>query len=299
MSIFVILLPIFFVFFVGYASQRFLKLDTGMISKFALYVLMPFLVFQTFYQNDISLSHLKLIMYLIMLCGLLLFIIIIISFLFEYSVKERAGLMLSSAFMNNGNYGTPLILFLFGEKGLEIAIILMVIQQFIMSTLGIYIAAKGGTESEGVLKAIRSIKKMPMVYAALIGTCFNLFDIPIGKLSEGINLIAEAAIPAVMVTLGMNLANIVISKIEWNKLFISLVTKLLLSPIIAFLITILLPVDELTRQIMIILAATPTAANTTLFALQFNVEPQNVSSATLMSTLASMITVPFVIYLVI
>lgn len=299
MSIFVILLPIFFVFFVGYASQRFLKLDTGMISKFALYVLMPFLVFQTFYQNDISLSHLKLIMYLIMLCGLLLFIIIIISFLFEYSVKERAGLMLSSAFMNNGNYGTPLILFLFGEKGLEIAIILMVIQQFIMSTLGIYIGAKGGTESEGVLKAIRSIKKMPMVYAALIGTCFNLFDIPIGKLSEGINLIAEAAIPAVMVTLGMNLANIVISKIEWNKLFISLVTKLLLSPIIAFLITILLPVDELTRQIMIILAATPTAANTTLFALQFNVEPQNVSSATLMSTLASMITVPFVIYLVI
>lgn len=299
MSIFVILLPIFFVFFVGYASQRFLKLDTGMISKFALYVLMPFLVFQTFYQNDISLSHLKLIMYLIMLCGLLLFIIIIISFLFGYSVKERAGLMLSSAFMNNGNYGTPLILFLFGEKGLEIAIILMVIQQFIMSTLGIYIAAKGGTESEGVLKAIRSIKKMPMVYAALIGTCFNLFDIPIGKLSEGINLIAEAAIPAVMVTLGMNLANIVISKIEWNKLFISLVTKLLLSPIIAFLITILLPVDELTRQIMIILAATPTAANTTLFALQFNVEPQNVSSATLMSTLASMITVPFVIYLVI
>ena len=51
MSIITILLPIFFVFGVGYIAQRFLKLETKVLSNLALYVLVPFLVFRTFYEQ--------------------------------------------------------------------------------------------------------------------------------------------------------------------------------------------------------------------------------------------------------
>lgn len=49
---------------------------------------------------------------------------------------------MASAFMNNGNYGTPVVLLVFGAVGLDIAVVLMVLQQLAMSTIGIYFAAK-------------------------------------------------------------------------------------------------------------------------------------------------------------
>lgn len=71
----------------------------------------------------------------------------------------------------------------------------------------------------------------------------------------------------------------------------------MLSPLLALLIVWQLPLDELTKQIMVIVAATPTAANTTMYAIQFRVQENNVSAATLISTVLSLVTVPVVIYL--
>lgn len=52
----------------------------------------------------------------------------------------------------------------------------------------------------------------------------------------------------------------------------------------------------MTKQIMILLAAMPTAANTTLMAVQFDTKPDLVSSATFISTVLSIITLPIVLY---
>lgn len=295
MSVMTIMIPIFFIFLVGYISQLILKMNTAVISKFALYILMPFLVFRTFYQNSLNLSHLSLVLYLLGLCITIMMIASILSIVFAYSKEERAGLILSSAFMNNGNYGTPLILLLFGEEAMSVAIILMVVQQLLMSTLGIYVASKGSNFHTGIRSSLLSVVRMPMVYAAVIGVLLNTLDISIGNLSEGVDLIANAAIPAVMVILGMNLANILIKEIDWGKISIALVLKLLIAPVIALCLVMILPVDDLTKQIMIILAATPSAVNTTLYAIQFQVDSQNVSGATLLSTLFSIITIPIVI----
>ncbi|UOQ92345.1 hypothetical protein MUO14_17995 [Halobacillus shinanisalinarum] len=64
---------------------------------------------------------------------------------------------------------------------------------------------------------------------------------------------------------------------------------------IAALIVWWMPIDSLTKQIMIIMAATPTAANTTMYAIQFKTEAQSVSSVTLCTTLLSIITIPIVV----
>lgn len=296
MSIITILLPIFFVFGIGYIAQRFLLLETRVISKFALYILVPFLVFRTFYEQSINASYSYLIVYMFGLCLVIILIISILSMILRYSEEERCGLVLSSAFMNNGNYGTPLVLFLFGMEGMRIAIILMVLQQLLMSTLGVYYAAKGSPYHGGIKAAIKAVKKMPMVYGAILGITFNWLELPLGNFMKGIDIIADAAIPTIMVTLGMQLANMTIKKVDWKKLSTALSLKLVAAPVIAALIIYAMPIDEMTKKIMIIMAATPTAANTTMYAIQFQVEPQNVSSATLLSTVLSLVTVPIVIY---
>ena len=52
------------------------------------------------------------------------------------------------------------------------------------------------------------------------------------------------------------------------------------------------------KQVLIVLAAMPSAANTTLMSVQFDTHPELVSSATLVSTLLSLITLPIVLSLV-
>ncbi|MCA0986595.1 AEC family transporter [Guptibacillus algicola] len=297
MAIITILLPIFFVFGVGYIAQRFLKLETKVLSNLALYVLVPFLVFRTFYEQEIDSSYGYLSIYMLGLCFALIVIVSILSRMYRFTESERCGLVLSSAFMNNGNYGTPLILFLFGTVGMETAIVLMVLQQLLMSTLGVYYAAKGSPNHDGFKAALRAVRRMPMVYGAIIGLLFQWLQIPLGTIAGGIDLIADAAIPVIMVTLGMQLRNITVKSIDWRKLSTALSLKLMIAPIIAAGIVLLMPVDTMTKQIMIIMAATPTAANTTMYAIQFHTEPQNVSSATLVSTLSSLVTMPVVIYL--
>ncbi|MCA1055197.1 AEC family transporter [Rossellomorea aquimaris] len=298
MSFITILFPIFFVFGTGFVAQKYLSLDTKNLSKMAIYVMVPFLVFRTFYEQTINGAYGYFTVYMVGLCVIIILLATILSRLYKFTEPERCGLVLSSAFMNNGNYGTPLTFFLFGAAGLEIAIILMVIQQLLMSTLGVFYAAKGSAGNNGVKMALQTVKRMPMVYAAMAGIGLQLLHVPLGvTFMKGIDFIADAAIPFIMLTLGMQLANIKLGAIEWKKLCSSLSLKLIVSPMIAAILVMPLPLDPMTKQIMIIMAATPTAANTTMYAIQFQTEPQSVSSATLISTIMSIVTLPVVIYL--
>lgn len=265
----------------------------------ALYLMSPVLVFRTFYTTEFNLTYLYLALYTFLLCFSLIAVVYVIAFIRKYSVKETCGMILASSFMNNGNYGTPVVLLLFGATGLDYAIVLMVIQQLVMCTVGVYYAAKGSPEGDGVRSAIRAVQRMPMVYGAAFGLVLQAFHIQLGdSIAQAVDMVADSAIPTVMIVLGMQLAKISLKKFEKEKVSLSLVTKLAVSPAIAYILSLFLPVDEMVKQIMIIMAAMPTAANTTMYALQFNTEPEFVSSATLLSTTLSLATLPIIFMIV-
>ncbi|PMC34817.1 hypothetical protein CJ195_21445 [Bacillus sp. UMB0899] len=293
-----ILIPIFFIFGIGFIGEKILKFDTKPLSNMAIYLMVPFLAFEIFYTTDFSIDYLMMAIYTIGLVFCLILVIYGIAFLKKYSLKKTCGMILASAFMNNGNYGTPLIFFAFGETGLRYAVILMVIQQLVMCTVGIYYAAKGSPNGGGVKMALKEVVKMPIVYGTLLGVTFHLLQIPISEsFMEAISMVGNAAVPMIMIILGMQLAKISIKELDIAPLSLTLGIRLLLSPVIAFGLTLVLPIDDLLKQIMIVLSAMPTAANTTLYALKYDTEPQFVSSATLFSTVLSVITLPNVMYI--
>lgn len=299
MDFFLILIPIFSIFALGFIGQKKIGFDTKTISTMAIYLMSPVLVFRTFYTTTFNMTYVYMTLYTFALCFSLILVVYLIAFIRKYSVKEKCGMILASSFMNNGNYGTPVVLLLFGAAGLDYAIVLMVIQQLVMCTVGVYYAAKGSAEGDGVRSAIRAVKRMPMVYGAILGYLLQILHIPLGNsMTQAVDMVANAAIPTVMIVLGMQLAKISIKSFEKEKVSLSLVTKLAISPVIAYLITLFLPVDETIKQIMIIMAAMPTAANTTMYALQFNTEPEFVSSATLVSTMLSLATLPVTFFIV-
>lgn len=303
MEFFLILFPIFSIFIVGFIAQKILQFDIQNLSKMSLYVLSPFLAFRTFYTHELSIDYIYFTFYIFGLCLSLVAIISLWSKLMNYSESVRCGMILSSCFMNNGNYGVPVILVFFGAQGFDLAIILLVLQQFVMSTIGIYYAAKGGDRNKGneehaVKYALIRVIKMPVAYGALLGLLLQLIHFPLSdSIMTSISMIGDSSVVVVMIILGMQLAMIRIREIDVPKLSISLLVKMVISPLIAYCLVFFLPIPETYKMILIILAAMPAAANTTLQAVFFNTQPKLVSSATFISTLLSLISLPIVMWL--
>ncbi|MFC0471459.1 AEC family transporter [Halalkalibacter kiskunsagensis] len=292
-----ILLPIFIIFAIGFIGQKRIGFDVRNLSVMALYLMSPFLAFRTFYQTPLDIKYVHMLIYSILLCAVLIVLIKIIGRIGGYSHSEKCGTILAAAFMNNGNYGTPVVLFAFGTAGLDYAVVLMVLQTFLMSTVGLFVAAQGGSKGGGSKSSLASIVRMPIIYGALGGVFFQLISVKIPDyIFIAVDFIADATVPTIMIILGMQLASIILKNVPILKVSVALVIRLLLSPIIAYTITLILPVDEMLAKIMILMAAMPTAANTTMYSLQFNTEPDLVSSSTLISTLLSLITLPIWLY---
>lgn len=301
MQFFIILFPIFSIFIVGFIAQKVLKFDVANLSKMSLYVLSPFLAFKTFYTHTLTSDYFIYIAYIFVLCFSLVFIVSMWSIAMRYSIKERCALILSSCFMNNGNYGTPVLLVFFGSLGFDLGVIMMVLQQFVMSTVGIYYAAKGSAHSDIVSQkdVIKKVIRMPVAYGAFAGIIFQLCHIPLSKsIMTSIGMIGDSSIVIIMIILGMQLAKIKITQLDYPKLSFALTARMVISPIVAFAMVYFMPLSPMYKQILIVLAAMPSAANTTLMSVQFDTHPELVSSATLVSTLLSLITLPIVLSII-
>lgn len=293
LAFFNVLIPVFAIFILGYIGEKKIGFDPKSISAMSLYIMTPVLVFKTFYTNIVNIDYLYITVFALTLCIALILIIYLISYIRGYSIKEKCGLILGSVFMNNGNYGTPVALLLFGAAGFDYAVILMVIQTIVMATVGIYFAARGSDIGGGFKDTLGVVIRMPIVYGALAGWLFQVTGITIGSsFMTTIDLVGNAAIPTIMLVLGMQLAKISLKNVEREKILYAVMIKLAAAPVIAWGIAYFLPVDALLKQLMVIMAGMPSAANTTMYAIQFNTEPEFVSVCTFVTTVLSLISLP-------
>lgn len=293
MIFFQVILPVLLIFLSGYVLQRIFKLDLKPISTLAIYVLSTALVFRTFYTTKLDLQ----LFYIVVISMLLLLGLIAITWLsakwFHFDKQQESALMLSTAFMNSGNYGTPIILFAYGETGFAYAVQIMVFHSIIMGVFGVYFASRG---KGGAGDAIKAVLKQPSNYAVIVAIlCQQLhITIPDGYY-QAIDLVAQAAIPTVMLILGMQLANVTSDAWEWRGLSVVSVIRLVASPVLAYVICLFFPIDPLLQNILVILAAMPSAATTAMYAIQFNTRPQFVSSSVLITTVISVGTLTFLL----
>lgn len=290
MTIFVqVVLPVLFIFFLGYVLQKWKRVDIKSVSTVAIYVLTPCLVFKTFYEAELDRQYLLIVVYSFILLFLLIFITKLFSRLRKYKQQDESALILSTAFMNTGNYGAPIVLFAYGELGFAYSVSILVLQSILMNFFGVYYAARG---QAGVKIAIRSVFGMPITYAAILALTMQLFKLSFPQnFLSAIDLLSAAAIPVVMLVLGMQLAEIKLKGVEWDKVYFGIIARLFLSPILAFLLILVIPMEPLLQKVLIVSAAMPSAATTTIYALQFDTKPELVASITFVTTLLSIFTI--------
>jgi malate permease and related proteins len=296
----VILVPIFSVFIVGFLVGKIKKVDIDSLSFVAINVFYPFLVFFTFYKDPITIDFLYIFIAITLLLIGIYILIVIMSKVLNYDKKKKHAMLLAGVFMNGGNYGIPVVLFTLGEEGFVYAMMVMIIMSVYMNTVGLFIAASGANEGISTKKAFMKTIKMPIIPAIVIGVLFRIMQLKLPESVENtISFMADAAIPLIMIVLGIQLSSIVFRNIDYKTVGLLVSTRLIISPILAIAVNQLLGVNgTLLASVLIIVAAMPTAANTTIFSVNYNVEPELVSSTTLISTVLSLITLPFWLYII-
>ena len=264
-------------------------LDMKAVSAIATYIFIPCLIFMTFYQSDLNVVSFYIVCFYLLLFIILIVINKIYGKLRKLSPAQASGLVLSTVFANTGNYGAPIILLAYGSAGFDYAIYIFATISIVMHTIGVYIAVRGKRSAKD---AFKQMFRMPMIYTITFCMILKALHIELpDNLLTVIDLLASAAIPIVMIILGFQLASVQIKSLDWGNIVYSTVLKLVAAPIIAFFLTFLFPFDALLRNIIIILSAMPTAVVASMYAVQFDTEPELVSSNVIITTFVSIVTI--------
>jgi hypothetical protein len=216
----------------------------------------------------------------------------IISVTMKQDRSMRSGFLLATSFPNVGNMGLPISLLAFGDAGLAAGVILFVTQAAIAWPLGIFIAAR--SQAHGLGPLVEALK-LPAIYAVALGIVIRAlgWSLPT-SIDLPVEMLAAAAIPAMLLVLGFQMAH-GIEMERWRALLAALFVRLALAAPIAYGVTLLLGIDGVSQRTAIIMAAMPAAVFPTLLATTYNAEPRFVSSSVIVSTIVSLGTLTILI----
>ncbi|MFC3039599.1 AEC family transporter [Virgibacillus xinjiangensis] len=285
-----VILPIILVFASGFVLQRIRVMDVRTLSSVSIYILSPALVFINLSEADFDGGYMVIVIFMFFLFFATVLINKILSMIWKWKPSVESAAILSTGFMNSGNYGLPVVLFSVGTEALPYAVFIMVVQSMMNNFFGVYYASRS---TSGMKRAVLNIFKMPATYAAILAFLFQGFSWgPIPEpIHSTISMVGDAAIPVMMIMLGMQLASIVSLKMNWQVVVSSVTLKMVGAPLIAFAFISVVDMDPIVATVILIISAMPTAATTTMYAIEFDTEPDLVSSITLIGTLISIVSI--------
>jgi len=295
-SVFVnVIVPVFAAVLVGYLAGPWLGLEVRTLSRVSYYVFMPAFVFHIISKAEVQAAAVgQMTIYI----AAVYVALAVLGFLVAKGLKrppEVIGMyVLIATFSNSGNFGLSMVKFRFGEAALVPATIYFIILTVIGFAFGVAAAswARGGA-----LGAIMSVFKTPSLLAFVPAAVFSAtnFEVPL-FFSRITGLLADAMIPVMLVTLGVQLADVGRLRVNLDVITASAV-RLLGGPILAAVLAIPFGLTGLGRSTGILQASMPAAVLTVIIALEYDLVPGLVTTTVLFSTLVSLVTLTIVLTL--
>lgn len=280
-----ILLPIFLVIAAGWLFSRGLRPALEPLMQFALFLATPALVFDALVRHTVPLSALGRVTALMLLYTAALWLAAeAAARLLGLREGLRRAFLLATVPMNVGNYGLPLVRFAFGPEVEPFSVLVFVVFNLPLATWAIWVAA-GGTLSS--LRGVGATLKIPIFHATVLAFAVTAWGWRVPEpLAKGVGLLGQAAIPVLLVVLGMQLERTRIESFG-PSLLAALGLRLVGSPFLAWSLCGLLGFQGAERSVAVLQTATPSAVLTLLYALRFGCEPRWLASCILLSTVGS------------
>jgi predicted permease len=284
-----VVVPVILIVSVSAFAHFRLKFDVRTLSRVAFYLFTPALVFDSLTNSDVSAAEFGQIAAVILLTTLAILVLgTFTSRLLGLGRPTEAAFLTCLVVMNAGNYGLSVNLFAYGQPGLARASVSYILTAMIASTFGVYLSARG--RASGGL-ALRRVFSVPMIYAAVLGLAFNLghWTVP-ETFARAIHLLGQAAVPGMLVVLGVRLAETFRAKervLHVPALAAVSAGRLLIAPALAWLFSGLIGLQDLARDVTVVECAMPTAVMATILATEFDSDPPFAALCILVTTLLS------------
>ncbi len=199
---------------------------------------------------------------------------------------------------NTGFLGVPMLVVLLGPAAAGPVLMVLTVDMVVFSSLFTLIitGARGGALGWHTLKSLAlGWLKNPMVVSIVLGLIWSAWALPVpGPVNEFLSLLGGAATPGALFAIGASLAGRGAERLgvaSWLSF-----AKLILHPLLVAIAALwLFPVEREAAGVMIAAASLPVAGNVYILAQHYGVAPQRVSTAILISTAASIVTVTTVI----
>lgn len=218
---------------------------------------------------------------------------IAIAFILAKAMKiEKAILpifVIGAFFGNTGYIGFPLNTIVQGKESLYMAAFISTIYTIIALTFGIYLLKR----YSGKEKANFKLLKTPFIWAAVLGIVLSPVFIPeLVRLPLG--LISDSTSPLALFITGAMIGGANIAK-YWKEIGAVSVIKLLILPAIVLCLALFMTQPYLMETTSILQAAVPVGVTTTVLAVKFNMDKTYASSAVVVSTALSALTLTLVL----
>jgi predicted permease len=282
-----IVAPLFAIVAVGYFYGSRVRPEMRITNQLIMDVFMPALIFHVMIQEDFyPTQYLGLIF-----AGVLL---MLGSGVIAYLLAKLLGFaprsfMPSAMFSNWANLGLPLYVLALGQQALDGGVMLVVVGNLLCFTLGVYVYS-GKLSGWEVLKT-------PIIVAVAVGLAINASGFQMPKAIDlPIDMLGKVAIPLMLFSLGVRL-----TRVSWGDYRVGLAMAIFCPVVgvsLAMLLVQILPLSPLHQNILILFGVLPPAVINFMLAEQYNSDPDKVASMVIIGNLASLISIPSVLYFV-
>ena len=298
--------PFFALVLCGYLAARRAVLPLSAIpglNTFVLYFALPCMLFR--FGSDTPLAQLLdgRLALLYLLCAL---IIVALALL----LARRRGLgwndaafgALVAAFPNTGFMGVPLLVAFVGPQAAGPAIVTLAVDLVLVTSLCIALSRLDGADRHGAgraaLQALRGVAANPLPWAVLLGALASALGWqPVAPLLKTITLLADAASPVALFTMGAVLARSQLASgvsgagagVAWREEVGVVLLKLLVHPLLvasagALLMAAGWGLSVQAVTVATLVAALPSASNVALLAERFGANTGRIARIILWST---------------
>ncbi|MBR0597565.1 AEC family transporter [Sinanaerobacter chloroacetimidivorans] len=300
--IFINILSVFSITLIGFVANKikWLPLESSKyLSQILVNISSPCLVIYSMSQQDLtsdslaSVKQVMLLMLLMLVAGSILSVPIVKIMKVEKNDQGVYRTLL--ALTNNGFMGYPLALAVFGQAGLFLMIVANAIFCIYLYSVGLLLMLYDREEKMNAKDTLKSIFSIPVI-SCVIGLLIFIFGIEFSPVLENfLNTVGSMTIPLSMLIIGIQLAGSSIREVLQNrKLFLATILKLTVMPGILFLIFMSFHFIPLVFCVVVFAMAMPSAAVIVVLADIHGANSRLAAEGVFLTTLFSLISIPFI-----
>lgn len=269
------------------------------IERMTYYVLFPTLIFVALVKAPVNLSLLGIILIVILIPSLISGALQWLGFFSTNLSGATFSSMFQGAVRNNTAISLVIAAWLIPENGLAIMSVVMLIMIPAVNFLSIFILVKYGKKKQVAPTNLWiGIIRNPLIIACLLGITFNLLNIKLPQPIIGTaEFLGRSALPFSLLAVG---AGLKFNSVLQNKLALSLssITRLILTPLLCWMLCLALKVEPDIAKVAIIFCAMPTAVSSYILAKQMGGDADGMAQIITFQTTLAAFTLPIFLIIV-